>query len=279
LPVFMDLLDALKGEGKNYFSFSTTATTPMPGRLPDPELFFTWYCERARDIERSSGSCEAAIELLDSALVKLAGGRSLARRFITATRHSLLRYRAHLASLANRLSNKEVSAEEKGKLLDAIRSADWGEFEQQRNRPEVKAETEVVITAEQSLLQESDETASVIDWSVELSVLDAILRESWAEAINLASQSTPFPFLPEGEEARRWLERYCQVLQEELGSFKQQQPGNLRIIPASLCNDPWSEVVEGQVGCALTAADEDEQVISLLTLKSALATNLLKKNK
>ena len=274
----MDLLEALKS--KDNFSFPTSlAASASSAQLPDPELFFTWYCERARDIERGSGSSEAAIELLDLALSRLASSRSLARRFITATRNSLLRYRAHLASLAARLSSggREVSAEEKARLIEAIRSADWREFEQQRNtKPVIKA-AEVSIALEQET-GEVEQCSSIevpnIDWSVELSVLDAVLRGNWSEAISLAAQSTPFPFLPEGEEARQWLLRYCQVLREELQSYDSQ--ASLRTIPASLCNDPWSALVEGEIGCALTTADEDDQAISLLRIKSVMAMNQLK---
>ncbi len=272
----MELLEALKAD--NYSTIQSSAFTA----LPDPELFFTWYCERARDIERGSGSCEAAIELLDAALARLSG-RSLAKRFITATRNSLLRYRGHLAALASKLNSKEIASEEKARLLENIRSADWSDFEQQRTRPPIKPEpTEAVEDVKQNY---SSNCAAVefvqdsgIDWSVEEGVLDSILRGNLTEAINFASQSIPFPVLPEGEQARVWLAGYCQVLQEEL-TRKPEESCNLRTVPSSLCNDPWSSLVEGQVGCSLTLAGEDEQIISLLAVKSEMALKLLQKNK
>lgn len=296
------LLDALKpfyspGIGGNA---AGTATSPASPYLlaPDPELFFTWYCERAREIERTTGDSQAALDLLDSALSRLPATRSLARRFMTATRNSLLRYRAHLAALAAAL--KVAGEEERGRLLEGIRAADWREYEQQRGgkaagagemvgesvgtlvaAAEAKAEVDTPSPSSSSSCSSSSSPSSLeADWSLEIGLLDAVLQENWSEVSQLAAQLTPA--VPESEEQlRHLLLGFCQLLQEELREHRRGGDGtNLRVIPAGLCRDPWSELVEDQIGCSLSlTADEEERMISLLLIKSEMAQSLLKKCK
>lgn len=269
--------------------------------LPDPELFFTWYCEQARDIERRSGSCEAAIDLLDCALSRLSG-RSLAKRFINATRNSLLRYQGHLAAMAAKLNDASLSNDEKIKILESIRSANWREYEQQRSVKPRSIDLDTSSNASAAAAAVSSTSASQsssmpvpvpafnspvnasasVDWSTELAVLDAVSQGNWNDAIQAASRSTPFPVIPDREQACEWLLQYCQVLKDELQAYCIKKDGCIRIVPASMCNDPWSALVEGTLECSLIAAaddkeQDDEQIVPALLIKAERGINKLSK--
>ena len=232
---------------------------------PDPALFFTLYCERARDIERETGSTEAALELLDFGLNGV-GGCRLARRFITATRNSLLRYRAHLAALTAKLNSGEVEPGEKARLLETIRSLDWREFEKKSVRPSAVVDNKTADREQPLELVAEPEPEDfedvAIDWSAELDIMEAILRHDIDEAFQLAQKSVYFPLpslIKESSENQIWwLQEYCQCIIKEL-------PDGEVVIPASLCQDPFS------------AAVGDEDTTTLLLLKTRIALNVLNK--
>lgn len=233
---------------------------------PDPALFFTWYCEQARDIERSTGSTEEALNLLDSALSRLSqsgtSSNRLARRFITATRNSLLRYRLHLAALVGRLNDGEVGAEgEKAQLLASIRALDWREYE--RSLGVVKTSgsssgssgsgniniSNGIANSNTSNTSNALEPPNVpafnsplttADWTDELTILDAIIEGRLDDAIQVAKQGIP---LSVSADQSAWLREYCRVLVDEMRDISDSE---LRIIPATMITgDEWSAVVEG----------------------------------
>lgn len=224
---------------------------------PDPAMFFTLYCERARDVERETGSTETALQLLDSALNGV-GGCRLARRFITATRNSLLRYRAHLGTLVARLNSGEVEGAERAQLLETIRALDWREYEKKSVRT-------VVVPIEEKTEPEQEQfvefEASMVDWSDELEIMEAILGDNLDEALGLAQKNVYFAsvssLIRESPEKQIWwLKEYCRCVAEELKDCE-------LIIPASLCGDAFSTAIR------------DEDSTSLLLLKTRMALQVL----
>lgn len=260
----------------------------LPVDLPDPALFFTWYCEKAREIEKNTGSVELSLQLLDLALANVSGSR-IARRFITATKGSLLRFRTHLLSLAAKLERPDVSGEDKAAILATLKTIDLREFEKRTRSGGEAQQTSRVVGArgEQSdqataegpkrfgpdASTESDASAiPSADWTLELSVLDLILQEKFDEAFSVARQTVFFPTALlelHSKDPLEWLQGYCTALVDQC-SIRADDEAQ---VPEELCDDPWTATVNEQLG--ISRQHTDEQTLQLVLAKARMATTLL----
>lgn len=249
-------------------------------KLPSPALFFTWYCEKAREIEKYTGSVEFSLKLLELALANLPSNSRIAKRFILATRHSLLRYQAHVNLLATKLEQENISAEEKASLLQTLRTIDLKTFEMGSKKPVVSQETVDELSVEPD--DEEDQFIIGEDWSNELEILDLILQDKITEAFGHAQKSIFFPAALIDKYSHNpvgWLEIYCKTLVKECNLYFE-SVGKDTITPLSpeMCKDTWSEATNAYLGTEM-AAKAEEQIMCLLLTKSSMAQIILKSQK
>lgn len=249
------------------------------GNLPDPSLFFTWYCEKAREIEKYTGSVEFSLKLLDLALANLPSNARIAKRFILATRHSLLRYNAHINSLASKLEDEDLPAEEKASILQSLRTIDLKSFEMSGRRPSASNDE----SSNKSLEQEDDEIEDYQpgDWTSEIEILDLILQSRFDEAFSLAQQSVFFPAALKDSYPLEWLEIYCNTLCQECEKYFESlnNADSVQIISPSQCNDAWSEIVNSYLGSDIQTSYKEEQTMCLILTKSKMARSMLRTRK
>ena len=189
--------------------------------LPDPTLFFTWYCEKARELERVNGSIVTSLQLLDTALAAIGHGRArLAKRFINATKTSLLRYHAYLLQLEAKLDDPEVSAAEKASILQVIRTIDLREYERRAQVQQSQAARQVAEEPSHLLTSQVDAESSegLIDWAAEYAIFDLIAHGNDDEALCVARESFFFPqmLLNVDKDPSAWLLKFCEAVLEEL---------------------------------------------------------------
>lgn len=252
------------------------------GSLPDPSLFFTWYCEKAREIEKYTGSVEFSLELLDLALGNLPSNARIAKRFILATRHSLLRYNAHINSLATKLEDETLSAEGKASILQSLRTIDLKTFEMssKKSTTDSKDETSTKQFNDETKKEEYENYQNE-DWSAEIEILDLILQSRFDEAFDQAQQSVFFPAAlidKYSSNPMEWLEIYCRTLHQECEKYFESIDNydSIQIIPPSQCNDPWSEIVNAYLGSDIQTSYTEEQKMYVILTKSKMAQSLLK---
>lgn len=254
------------------------------GKLPEPSLFFTWYCEKAREVEKYSGSVEFSIRLLDFALNNLSPISKIAKRFILATRHSLLRYNSYINSLAAKLDQDVVPTEEKIVILDTLRTIDLKTFETggsyNKLSTSCKASNFEAINTE-NCFNDSDEDFNSEDWDAELEILNLTLQNKFSEAYLLAQQSIFFPnALKENFSCNpeNWLLIYCKNMASACDNYLRTVNENdsfNNILSSSQCNDFWTEVVNSYLDNSESTYAK-EQIVSLISTKCKMAENILK---
>lgn len=260
--------------------FSVSLEALNSGRLPDPALFFTWYCEKAREMEKYSGSVELSLKILDLALQRLPNQARIAKRFIMATRQSLLRYSAHLNALAAKLDEKELSSEDKAAILQTLKTIDLKTFEAgKRNSAAITDSTpsSPILIDNTSPPQQSEFNSSA--WVTELQILDFILQDRINDALNFAQQGIFFPsVLAEKASANPvvWLQNYCHTLvseiQDHLSALDNRD--SRMIFGPEVCGDKWSAVVQDFLDSD-TAPFAEEQQLGLILGKAKMAIGIL----
>lgn len=262
--------------------FDLSENSINSGNLPDPSLFFTWYCEKAREIEKYTGSVEFSLKLLDSALRCLPSNSRIAKRFIMATKHSLLRYNAHINLLASKLEQDNVPAEEKASILQTLRTIDLKTFEMSGRKPAASPVNESANTLTE-VNHEEFKNYHVVDWSTELEILDLILQSRFNEAFNLAQQGVFFPAALQDKYSsnpNRWLEIYCKTISQECEKyFESVNDPAIQIIPPTECNDSWSEIVDAYLESEHQPSYREEQKMCLILTKSKMALSILSASK
>ena len=262
-------------------SNSLTNEAITSGNLPDPALFFTWYCEKAREIEKHTGSVELSLQLLDLALENIKSNSRIAKRFILATKNSLIKYQIHINSLASKLNQENVPLEEKASILQTLRRIDLREFEksaraaaviiknEDKNIPETNSEDSV------SFEQISDDF-SPTDWSIETEIIDLIIENRYNEAFSQAQQSLFFPTAlleKYSSDPLEWLEQYCKALLNECEVYLNNlKDDSIQLISAELCKDHWSFAINDHLKVSATK----EQTICRILEKSKIALSTLK---
>ena len=268
------VLSGLNSVSPSEFDFSSDAITS--GKLPDPSLFFTWYCEKAREIEKHTGTAEFSLKLLELALASLPSNARIAKRFILATRHSLIRYDAHINHLASKLNQEGTTEEEKGTILQTLRSIDLRTFEM-GTRPALKVEEQAGDDNEEVESDNVEDFASS-DWNLELEILDLIMEARINEAFNRAQQGIFFPAALLEKYASNpveWLVKYCKALtQESQIYFDSIKNNSIQIISPEVCKDSWSQAINSYLGSDLASFGE-EQTVSLILVKSKMAQTVL----
>lgn len=248
-------------------------------KLPNPALFFTWYCEKAREIEKYTGSVEFSLKLLELALENLPNNSRIAKRFILATRHSLLRYQAHVNYLASKLEQENISSEEKSSILQTLRTIDLKTFEMESKKPAAIQEIAAKI-----IIQSDDDDEEPFnieeDWNNNLELLDLILQDKINEAFGHAQKSIFFPSALLDKYSANpivWLEIYCKTLTQECNFYFETIDKNT-IMPLSpeMCEDSWTEATDAFLGTAFQA---EEQIMCLILTKCQMAQKILKSQK
>lgn len=265
------VLSGLNSVSPSEFDFSGEAI--ISGKLPDPSLFFTWYCEKAREIEKHSGSAEFSLKLLELALTSLPSNARIAKRFILATRHSLVRYDAHINSLAAKLNHESTTEEEKAVILQTLRTIDLRTFEM-GTKPSI-VPTEQSSKDQDEEADDVDEDFSSADWSLELEILDLILQSRIDEAYNRAQQGIFFSTALLEKYASNpieWLVKYCKALtQESQIYFDSIKDESVYFITPEVCKDSWSRTINSYLGGVFS----EEQFASLILAKSKMAQTVL----
>lgn len=276
----MDICKVLSGFNPiSPSDFDLTNEAISSEKLPNPTLFFTWYCEKAREIEKYTGSVDFSLKLLELALENLPSNSRIAKRFILATRHSLLRYEAHVNSLATKLEQENISAEEKASILQTLRTIDLKTFEMGNKKPSAVQETVIA----ESLIESDDDfdvkTRSGSDWSDELEILDLILQNRISEAFEHAQKSIFFPAAildKHSSNPIEWLESYCKTLSQECNFyFESIKNDSLMPLSPEMCKDPWTEAMNDYLGTGMTSLAEEQNICLILT-KSEMAQTALK---
>lgn len=255
--------------------FSVSLEALNSGRLPDPALFFTWYCEKAREIEKYTGSVEFSFKLLDLALQRIPHQARIAKRFIMATRQSLMRYSAHLTSLAAKLDAEDVTGEEKAEILETLKTIDLKTFEagsgRRNNVPDI-----ITDNPDEGPVEHVTEFNSS-QWDTELQILDFILQDRIQEAFNSAQQGIFFPSALHAKASADpvfWLEKYCQALVSEIEGHLLGTEERRIIFGPEICGDAWSGVVQDFLDKdALPFAEE--QHLGLFLSKAKMAIGIL----
>lgn len=264
--------------------FELNSEAISSGKLPDPSLFFTWYCEKAREIEKYTGSVEFSLKLLELALESLHSNSKIAKRFILATRHSLLRYNFYINSLASKLEQESVPTDEKTKILETLRTIDLRTFEtgggkksQPINEPEPTSSDDFRNEASVNKVGKSFNSE---DWITELGILDLILVNKFEEAFLLAQQNIFFPSVLKEEFSSspiNWLFIYCNDVAAECDNYLEyvKEDASINIVSPYQCEDFWSDVVNSYLG-----SDEwpyaQEQTVCLIATKCKMAQTILK---
>lgn len=263
--------------------FELSSEAISSGKLPDPSLFFTWYCERAREIEKYTGSVEFSLKLLELALENLPSNSKIAKRFILATRHSLSRYNSYINSLASKLEQDTIPTEEKAKILETLRTIDLRTFEtggSKKSQPAANEPTSSDIFKSVASVNETWESFNSEDWVTELGILDHILVSKYEEALLLAQRSIFFPSALKEESSSSpidWLINYCNNLALECDKYLEsvKEDDSINIVSPCQCEDFWSDVVNSYLG-----SDErpfaKEQTVCLLVTKCKMADVILK---
>ena len=279
----MEICKVLSGFGPicpSEFELSSEAISS--GKLPEPALFFTWYCEKAREIEKYTGSVEFSLKLLDLALENLPSNSKIAKRFILATRQSLHRYNAYINSLASKLEQEGISTEEKTKILETIRTIDLKTFEtggSKKSQTSREAFASEVLRSGPSL-DESCDAFNSEDWTTELEILNHILENRFDEAFLLAQQSVFFPSALQEKFSNNpvdWLILYCKNITIECDNYIRsvKEDDSVAIISPKQCEDVWTDIVNSYLG-----ADErpfaKEQTVCLILTKCKMAETILK---
>lgn len=278
-----EILSAFNPVSPSNFDYSNEAISS--GKLPDPALFFTWYCEKAREIEKYTGSVEFSLKLLELALENLPSNARIAKRFILATRHSLSRYQTHINCLAARLEQENISAEEKTSILETLRTIDLKTFETGNKKP--AASVTETTTENSSTFDDSDDNdegqnCNLEDWNHELEIIDLILQIRLKEAFEQAQKSIFFPSVlldKYSSNPTGWLELYCNTLVQECNSYFESVRNNI-IMPLTpeMCKDAWTEATNAYLGTQITPHAE-EQIMYLILTKCQMAETVLKAQK
>ena len=262
--------------------FELSSEAIASGKLPEPSLFFTWYCEKAREVEKYTGSVEFSLKLLDLALENLPSNSKIAKRFILATRNSLLRYNSHINSLASKLEQENISTEEKAAVLETLRTIDLKTFESGASKKLHTADGEFssnnfnIETHDNS----SFEAFNSEDWATELEILNRILENKFEEAFLLAQQGIFFPNALKEKFSSNpidWLVMYCRNVGIECEKYLRsvKEDVSINVVSPDQCEDFWSEVVNSYLG-----SDErpfaQEQTICLISAKCKMAEATLK---
>lgn len=251
------------------------------GSLPEPSLFFTWYCEKAREIEKYTGSVEFSLKLLDLALEHISSNSRIAKRFILATRHSLIRYNAHINSLASKLDDENIPSEERASIFQTLRTIDLKTFEMSGRKLQMPSNQPDIELSEDH--DEEIEIYQSSDWSTEMGILDLILQGRFDEAFSYAQQIIFFPTaLKERYSSNpiEWLSIYCKTVAQECEKyFESMNDDSVQIIPPEQCNDLWSEIVNAYLGSDSSFPYKEEQSMCLLFTKSKMAQSVLKTRK
>jgi hypothetical protein len=245
-------------------------------KFPNPALFFTWYCEKAREIEKYTGSVEFSLKLLELALENLPSNSRIAKRFILATRHSLLRYQAHINSLAAKLEEEKISSEEKASILQTLRTIDLKTFELGSKKSAVVQESVIESISD----SEGEEQIDIErDWNNELEILDLILQDKISDAFGHAQKSIFFPSAlldnyspnPTG-----WLKIYCKTLAKECYMyFETVKKDPIMPLSPEMCEDSWTVTTNAYLG----TSHEEEQIMSLILTKCQMALKILQTQK
>lgn len=272
-----------ENDGRN---LASSSSSDNDDNLPNPSIFFTWYCEKAREIEKNTGSVELSLSLLDYALNNVSNSR-LAKRFIMATRASLVKYNKYIVDLTAKLELESVSDSEKLSILNTLRSIDLKEYEKSCKKVKAPPNVPTILpspdTASTSTSADSIEDKST-DWSFELNVLDLILQSKFNEAFDTVQSSIFFPTILldacNDETTRiRWLSEYCSVLVLEFREYinkSQSDFSHLSLISSDLFedDDPWSKIVLDTV--YNINSTNTEQMVYLINSKAKSALSLLK---
>ena len=275
----MDICKVLSGfnpVSPSDFNLSNEAISSE--KLPNPALFFTWYCEKAREIEKYTGSVEFSLKLLELALENLPNNSRIAKRFILATRHSLLRYQAHVNYLAPKLEQENISSEEKSSILQTLRTIDLKTFEIGGKKPTTIQENAVEIM----IRSDDDEEQFNIeeDWNNELEILDLILQDKINEAFGHAQKTIFFPSALLDKYSPNpigWLEIYCKTLTRECNFyFETVEIDSIMPLSPEMCEDSWTEATNTFLG---TASQAEEQIMCLILTKCQMAQKFLQSQK
>lgn len=262
-------------------SNSLTNEAITSGNLPNPALFFTWYCEKAREIEKHTGSVELSLQLLDLALENIKSNSRIAKRFILATKNSLIKYQIHINSLASKLDQENVPLEEKASILQTLRRIDLREFEKSARAPAVTIKNDDKnipgFYSENSVsLEQISCDFSSSDWSIETEIIDLIIENHFNQAFSQAQQSLFFPTAlleKYSSDPLEWLEQYCKALINECEIYLNNlKDDSIQLISAELCKDHWSFAINDH----LKASATEEQTMCLILEKSKLALSTLK---
>ena len=278
----MDICKVLAGFNPISLSdFDLSERAISSGTLPDPSLFFTWYCEKARDIEKFTGSVEFGLNLLDLALGSLSSNSRIAKRFILATRHSLLRYNAHINSLASKLEQENLSAAEKVEILQTLRTIDLKTFEMSASKPQASTgPTDNLINEHEQSDENVMEIFETANWDFELEIFNLILEGHFDEAFNHAQHSVFFPSALIETNPIEWLQIYSKTIGQECEKYFESIKGtSVQILSPEQCEDSWTEIVNAYLGSGsddLTKSSYmEEQTMCLLLTKSQMAQSIL----
>lgn len=276
----MDICKVLSGfnpVSPSDFNLSNEAISSE--QLPNPALFFTWYCEKAREIEKYTGSVEFSLKLLELALENLPSNSRIAKRFILATRHSLLRYQAHVNSLAAKLEQENISSEEKASILQTLRTIDLKTFELGSKKPAIIQES-IAETIIESDDEDEEEKKIEGDWDNELEILDLILQDKITDAFRHAQKSIFFPnalLEKYSPNPIGWLEIYCNTLVQECNFyFETVEQETIMPLSPEMCEDSWTMATNAYLG---TVPHEEEQVMCLILTKCQMAQKILQSQK
>jgi hypothetical protein len=245
------------------------------GNLPDPNLFFTWYCEKAREVEKYSGSIEFGIKLLDLALNNLSPSSRIAKRFILATRNSLTKYNLYINNLAKKIENDTISHQERSDILQALRSADLKSFE-------TMGVPKSCINDEPSeLVDDSLDPIKSPDFSTDMSLLDLIIQEKFRDAFSQARHIVFFPSaILENNQLDHfvWLKSYCNALIKECTVYfdSLNSPHITGYVTPEMCGDRLSQAI---FEFSQDENQTEEQAMSLLLAKSKMAVSVLDSRK
>jgi hypothetical protein len=257
-------------EGLSLAAQTEAESNSLP--LPEPALFFTWYCEKAREIERQTGSVDQSLQFLDAALKRVSGAR-LAKRFMNATRSSLLRYRAHLTNLAAKLEDTQTGPDEKVAILQALKTMDLREFERKSKPLPAQHLTsvphfEAPMNVASKEIEPFRDSEPDFDLSSELDVIELILQNKLQEAYDTARRQFFFPsLLSQPSSQTGWLYDFCTAMEHELSA-------RANGFSTVAFRDNWFQFVEKRLPRAVALPASSLPLVKVLAARQLLESIL-----